>query len=74
MNFHREVGKDYANRIWNVRVIMITLDPTFSKVDSTVDINEPQSCHFDYNEGDPLELRIFIERSIVEVFVNKHAM
>ena len=49
---------------------MITLDPTFSTVDSTVDINEPQICHFQYNEGDSLEIRIFIDRSIVEVFVN----
>ena len=71
VNFHREVGKDYANRSWNVRDSMITLDPTFSTVDSTVDINEPQICHFQYNEGDSLEIRIFIDRSIVEVFVNK---
>ena len=70
VNFHREVGKDYANRSWNVRESMITLDPTFSTVDSTVDINEPQICHFHFNEGDLLEMRIFIDRSIVEVFVN----
>ena len=73
VNFHREVGKDYANRSWNVRDSMITLDPTFSTVDSTVDINEPQICHFHYNEGDLLEMRIFIDRSIVEVFVNNQS-
>ena len=71
VNFHREIGKDYANRSWNVRDSMITIDPTFSTIDTAVDINEPQSCHFHYNEGNPLELRIFIDRSIIEVFVNK---
>jgi beta-fructofuranosidase len=70
VNFHRDVGKDYANRSWSVRDSMITLDPTFSTVGAEGEINQPQSCHFHYHEGEPLELRIFVDRSIVEVFVN----
>ena len=38
VNFHREIGKDYANRSWNVRDSMITLDPTFSTMDTAVDM------------------------------------
>ena len=70
VNFHRDVGKDYANRSWSVRDSMITLDPTFSTVGAEGEINQPQSCHFHYHEGELLELRIFVDRSIVEVFVN----
>jgi beta-fructofuranosidase len=70
VNFHRDVGKDFANRSWSVRDSMIALDPTFSTIGEQGDINQPQSCFFPYLEGEPLELRIFVDRSIVEVFVN----
>jgi beta-fructofuranosidase len=70
IDFHREAGKDFANRSWNVRDSIVTLDPTFSTTSAEGEINVPQSCTFYYREGELLELRIFVDRSIVEVFVN----
>lgn len=70
IDFRREVGKDYANRSWNVRDSLVTIDPTFSTTSGQGEINEPQSCCFHYRDGELLELRIFVDRSIVEVFVN----
>ena len=70
VNFHREAGKDYANRSWGVRDSIVTIDPTFSTTGGAAEINEPQSCCFHYEEGELLELRIFVDRCIVEVFVN----
>ena len=70
VNFHREAGKDYANRSWGVRDSIVTIDPTFSTTGGAAEINEPQSCTFHYEEGELLELRIFVDRCIVEVFVN----
>jgi beta-fructofuranosidase len=70
VHFHREAGKDYANRSWSVRDSIVTIDPTFSTTGGEGEINVPQSCSFAYEEGELLELRIFVDRSIVEVFVN----
>lgn len=70
VTFHREAGKDFANRSWAVRDSIVTIDPTFASTGAVGEINEPQSCCFHYEEGERLELRIFIDRSIVEVFVN----
>ena len=70
VDFRRDVGKDFANRSWNVRDSVITIDPTFSTTSGEGEVNEPQSCCFHYREGELLELRIFLDRSIVEVFVN----
>ena len=70
VNFHREAGKDYANRSWGVRDSIVTIDPTFSSTSGEGQINEPQSCSLPYKPGEPLELRIFVDRCIVEVFVN----
>ncbi len=73
IDFRRDVGKDYANRSWTVRDSMVTIDPTFSTTSGEGETNEPQSCCFHYREGELLELRIFVDRSIVEVFVNDHS-
>ena len=70
IDFRRDVGKDFANRSWNVRDSVVTIDPTFSTTGGEGEVNEPQSCGFHYRDGELLELRIFVDRSIVEVFVN----
>ena len=70
INFHREAGENYGNRSWGERDSIITIDPSFSTTSAEGEINEPQSCSFFYQAGEPLELRIFVDRSIVEVFVN----
>jgi beta-fructofuranosidase len=70
INFHRDAGKDFTNQSWSNRDSIVTIDPTFSTTSDAVDINCPQSCSFLYEPGRPLELRIFVDRSIVEVFAN----
>ena len=70
IHFHREAGRDWANRSWEVRDSIVTIDTTRSTTSGDGEINEPQSCCFHYRDGEPLELRIFVDRSIVEVFVN----
>ena len=69
INFHRDAGNDFANRTWSARDSVITIDPTFSSTGEG-EINEPQRCSFYMGDGELLELRIFVDRSIVEVFVN----
>ena len=70
INFHRDAGGDYTNRTWGTRDSVIAIDPTFSTTGGEVEINEPQRCSFLLRKGELLELRIFVDRSIVEVFVN----
>jgi len=70
ISFHREAGKNFANQSWGNRDSIVTIDPTFSTTSGLGEINGPQSCSFRYEPGQPLELRIFVDRSIVEVFVN----
>ena len=70
VNFHRDAGKDFGNRSWRVRDSIVTIDPSFSTTSDEGEINGPQSCSFLYDAGDRLELRIFVDRCIVEVFVN----
>jgi beta-fructofuranosidase len=73
IHFHREAGKDWANRSWGVRDSIVTIDPTFATTSGEGEINVPQSCAVPYVEGEPIELRLFVDRSIVEVFVNGSA-
>ena len=73
INFHRDSGKDFNNRSWSVRDSIVTIDPTYSTTAGDAEINVPQSCSFFLAKGELLDLRIFVDRSIVEVFVNGHS-
>ncbi|MHB0998064.1 MAG: glycoside hydrolase family 32 protein [Armatimonadota bacterium] len=48
----------------------LTIDPTHSSLSPDVTGKEPQVAPFVLASGEELELRIFIDRSIVEVFAN----
>jgi len=48
----------------------LILDVTRSSVNPEVSNRESQRCTFDLPYGQPLELRVFIDRSVVEVFAN----
>jgi beta-fructofuranosidase len=65
---HREAGADFTNRGWGDRDSIVTIDPTFSTTSGEGEVNAPQSCAFLLQDDQPLELRVFIDRSIVEVF------
>jgi beta-fructofuranosidase len=48
----------------------ITLDNTRSSILPDARSRPPETAHFSMSGNDPVELRIFIDRSVVEVFVN----
>lgn len=48
----------------------IVLDGSHSSILSDVTVRPPERAELRWSKGDTLELRIFIDRSVVEVFVN----
>ena len=48
----------------------LSLDVEKCSLDPTVVGREVQSARLDLDEGEPLRLRVFVDRSIVEVFAN----
>ena len=49
----------------------LSLDVEKCSLDPTVVGREAQSARLDLDEGEPLSLRVFVDRSIVEVFANR---
>ena len=49
----------------------LSLDVEKCSLDPTVVGREAQSAQLDLDEGEPLKLRVFVDRSIVEVFANR---
>ena len=49
----------------------LSLDVEKCSLDHTVVGREAQSAQLDLDEGEPLRLRVFVDRSIVEVFANR---
>ena len=48
----------------------LILDVSRSSISPEVSNRESQRCAFDFPYGEPLELRVFVDRSVVEVFAN----
>lgn len=55
-----------------IRIIAkeLILDVTRSSTSPTVCNRESQRCRFDLDPAKPLELRVFVDRSVIEVFAN----
>ena len=49
----------------------MSLDVEKCSLNPTVVGREAQSARLDLDEGEPLRLRVFVDRSIVEVFANR---
>ena len=49
----------------------LVLDVTRSSMNPEVSNRESQRCHVDLAQGEPVELRVFVDRSVVEVVVNR---
>ena len=49
---------------------MVTIDPSYSSVSPDVSLRAPETAPVHLAAGEPLKLRVFVDRSIVEVFVN----
>ena len=71
INFYREGGTCFANDSFGKRDSVVEIDPGFSSLAPDVEPQLPQQCSFFLDQDEPLELRIFIDRSVVEVFVNE---
>ena len=48
----------------------LILDVSRSSISPEVSNRESQRCAFDFPYGQPIELRVFVDRSVVEVFAN----
>ena len=70
ITFYREGGVCFANDSFGNRDSLIIIDPGLSSKAEDVEPQKPQECSFPMEKGEDLELRIFIDRSVVEVFVN----
>jgi beta-fructofuranosidase len=51
---------------------MLVLDVTRSSVSQAVKNRESQRCIIRHSYGKPIELRVFVDRSVVEVFAEGH--
>ena len=68
--FYRDRGyRDNALRRRHVES-RITLDTSCSSTDASVRCRAPETASVRLQADEPLELRVFVDRSIVEVFVN----
>ncbi|MEE2752429.1 MAG: glycoside hydrolase family 32 protein [Candidatus Latescibacterota bacterium] len=62
--------RGYRNRATGTQASTITLDSTYSSTAANVRSRAPETAHFLLAEDENLHLRVFIDRSVVEVFVN----
>jgi beta-fructofuranosidase len=63
-------GEQPAPRTPNPRLSLISIESSFSSTLPDVQIRAPETAPFLLNSDEPIKLRIFIDKSILEVFVN----
>jgi beta-fructofuranosidase len=65
---HREFGRThkYAKKLSS----FITIDSSYSSILPDVKSRAPETAPVFIDKNEPLKLRVFIDRSVVEVFVN----
>jgi len=65
---HREYGRthEYSKKYSS----LITIDSSFSSILPDVRSRAPETAPVFIEKNEPLKLRVFIDRSVVEVFVN----
>ena len=71
ITFYRDGG--YLNRDYSgpaIRTSAISIDNLNSSISDKVDFRMPETADVQIKDGEPVNLHIFIDRSIVEVFVN----
>tara|TARA_Y100000588_G_scaffold279134_1_gene295939 strand:- start:10079 stop:11653 length:1575 start_codon:yes stop_codon:yes gene_type:complete len=68
--FYKERGyRDRVNRT-NAPASQVTLDTSYSSTAADVQSRAPETAQLPFDEGETLTLRVFVDRSVVEVFVN----
>jgi len=65
---HREYGRSHAHR--RKRSSLISIDSSYSSILGDVRSRAPETAPVLLAKNEPLKLRVFIDRSVVEVFVN----
>jgi len=65
---HRELGK--THKMARQRSSVIVIDNARSSTLPDVESRPPETAQFMLSPGEPVRLRVFIDRSVVEVFVN----
>lgn len=68
--FYRERGYRDAARRTKHRESLVTLDTSYSSTSPDVRCRAPETARVRLGPDEPLQLRVFVDRSIVEVFVN----
>ncbi len=61
---------DGWNKFWETRDSLVTIDTSRSSVLPDVTSRAPETAPVYLRQGEPLRLRVFIDRSVIEVFVN----
>ena len=70
ITFYRDRGYRDRINLTNTFASTITIDSTYSSTAPDVRSRAPETAQFALPEGDNLKLRVFIDRSVVEVFIN----
>ena len=76
MNVMRSPDKEEFTRIAFFRnrgyrgTSLITIDSSYASLSSNVSTRPPETAPISIERGEPLELRVFIDKSVVEVFAN----
>jgi beta-fructofuranosidase len=68
ITFYKDRG--YRDRITNTFASAISIDSTYSSSAADVRSRAPETAQFPLAESENLKLRIFIDKSVIEVFVN----
>jgi beta-fructofuranosidase len=63
-------GETPAPRTPNPRLSLISIESSFSSTLPDVQVRAPETAPFLLNSDEPIKLRIFIDKSVLEVFVN----
>lgn len=63
-------GEQPLPRVPNPRLSLISIESSFSSSLPDVQIRAPETAPFQLSADEPVKLRIFIDKSVVEVFVN----
>ena len=68
--FYKDRGYRDRIHLTNKTQSQLSIDTTYSSVSPDVRSRAPETAQFMLDEGEMLSLRIFIDKSVVEVFVN----
>ena len=65
---HREYGRKHPKA--KIRNSVISIDSSYSSISPNVQSRAPETAQFLLAKNEPLKLRVFVDKSVVEVFVN----